>query len=71
MSKAAQYLETCSIAEGYGGDTIETVTINEALTACKIHELDILQAAFEPNTALDINTRITQLQKELRNIKLK
>lgn len=49
-------------------DDIETVTLQDSFTACKLQELETLQN-FSTKTPEEIQQRIVILQKELKNIK--
>jgi hypothetical protein len=76
MNKAIKFIETVSIADEEFGETLETVSVSEAIIACKIHELEVLTEMV--NVFFDVKpfpasvqTRITHLEKELRNIKIK
>lgn len=72
MNKAIKYLESVSVPENdYGDNLIETVTISEAITACKLQELDTLQRIKEEKDSEAIINRMEELQKQLRNIKIK
>lgn len=62
--KAIKFLENVSINDEQG---IEVVSIHDAITACKIQELETLTAAYFTQHAKE--ERITQLQKQLKNIK--
>lgn len=74
MNRALQYIEQVSVADEEYGETLETVTVSEAIIACKLQELAMLTELDEDGsigstTAWGI--RKTQLEKELRNIKIK
>lgn len=70
MSRAIKYLENVSlIDEAEFGESIEVVSINEAIIACEIQELETLQKVQE--NADFINERILELNKKLKNIKIK
>lgn len=69
MSNALKYIENVSIVDQ---DDIETVTVNEAITACQLQELETLQ---EFKDYVDLpeyaKQRIKQLEIKLKNIKIK
>lgn len=73
MSNTTKYIENVAVTEDFeNDDVIETITINEAFTACKLQELETLQsiiAEVEAPYFAKISKRIADLQKELRNIK--
>lgn len=72
MTQSNRYLDSVSIVDD---DGIETVTINEALIACQIQELESLTSYFE-NKILGtqeevFKNRMAKLEKILHNIKIK
>lgn len=79
MSKAIKYLEqVATIDESELGDTFETVSINEAIIACELQEQETLTkfyAEFLPfipeEKAISILHKIEELNKKLKNIKIK
>lgn len=74
MSKAINYIENVSVSDALFGETLETVTVNEAIIACKIQELEMLtelDEALELEQSSPWGLRKVQLEKELRNIKTK
>jgi hypothetical protein len=73
MNRAIAYLESVSVTDDkYGGaEDIETVTITEAIMACKLQELAVLRNVLDPTCKMDIPARLAELEKQLRNIKIK
>lgn len=79
MSKSIKYLENVSILDdSIPGESIETVSLNEAIVACELQELDTLSKTFAEilpyvpsEKASVILHRIEELNKKLKNIKIK
>lgn len=70
MSKAINFLEKVSYTDvNEFNESIETVSITDAITACKIQELETLQKVNEDQSC--ITKRILELNTQLRNLKLK
>lgn len=70
MSKAIKYLEqVATIDESELGDTFETVSINEAIIACELQELETLQNVQINPTYIE--DRLNELNRKLKHIKIK
>ena len=68
--KSNKYLETISLIEySEFGEPIESVSINDAFIACDIRELETLENI--KNNVSELDTRIAELNKKLKNIKYK
>jgi hypothetical protein len=71
--RSHNYLEQYSVPDS---DGIDNVTVSEAFTACKVHELELIETLLEKGELTIQNSefwmvRKNQLEKELRNIKIK
>ena len=78
MSSAINFIEKNSFFDDNTdenlGDIIENIAVVDAITACKIQELEALQSIKEYSVFIDLPpsnllARILQLEKELKNIK--
>ncbi len=76
MSKAYEFIErnTFFDTNNESGDTLENIDVGDAITACKIQELETLKSIKEYSVFIEtppsnLLARILQLEKELKNIK--
>ncbi len=78
MSSAISFIEKNSFFDDSNdeqlGDIIENISVVDAITACKIQELETLKSIKEYSVFIDLPpsnllARILQLEKELKNIK--
>lgn len=60
-----KYLEAVAVEDE---DLVGTVTVGEALTACELYEIDVLQKAKEMTTE-ELDNRIQKLINNLKFIK--